>query len=96
MKRTFTTHSISRGVSVTGKEEIMRERYQTLAAIEYAFVVSLIASFTVLGVGALLFGFKPSNWAEWQGVLVGVSATIAGVIGAIFGVRLALGAGAKT
>lgn len=70
----------------------MRKHHGILSAIEYALVVSLIASFSVLGVGGLLFGFQLGQWAEWQGVLVGVTGTIAGVIGAAFGVRLALNA----
>ena len=73
----------------------MRKRYRTLSAIEYALVVSLVASFSVVGVGGLLFGFQLGQWAEWQGVLVGVTGTIAGVIGAAFGVRLALNDGPK-
>lgn len=68
---------------------MMRKRYRTLTAIEYAFVVSLIASFTVLGVAGFMFGFQLRQWAEWQGILVGVTATIAGVAGAVFGLRIA-------
>ena len=71
----------------------MRKRHRTLSAIEYALAVSLVASFSVVGVGGLLFGFQVGQWAEWQGILVGVTGTIAGVIGAAFGVRLALNAG---
>jgi hypothetical protein len=67
----------------------MRNRDQTLTAIEYAFMVSLIASFSVLTVAGLIFGFQFGHWAEWQGILVGVTATIAGIVGAVFGLRLA-------
>lgn len=67
----------------------MRKRYRTLTSIEYAFVVSLIASFSVLGVAGFMFGFQLGQWAEWQGILVGVTATIAGVVGAVFGLRMA-------
>lgn len=71
------------------KEEVLRKRYRRLTAIEYAFAVSLLASFGTVGVGGLLFGFQPSQWAEWQGILIGVIATIAGVAGAVAGVRMA-------
>lgn len=68
----------------------MKKRYRMLTAIEYAFVISLTASFSVLGVAGLLFGFQISQWTEWQGVLVGLTATIAGGIGAFVGLRIAL------
>jgi len=68
----------------------MRKRYRTLAAIEYAFVCSMIASFSVVVVAGFFFGFELSQWSEGQGSLIGVTATIAGVVGAIFGVRMAL------
>ena len=60
----------------------MRKPYRTLAAIEYAFVCSMIASFSVVVVAGLFFGFELSQWSEGQGRLVGVTATIAGVVGA--------------
>jgi hypothetical protein len=68
----------------------MRKPYRTLAAIEYAFVCSMIASFSVVVVAGLFFGFELSQWSEGQARLVGVTATIAGVVGAVFGVRMAL------
>lgn len=68
----------------------MRKSYRTLAAIEYAFVCSMIASFSVLVVAGLFLGFDLSQWSEGPGRLVGVTATIAGVVGAVFGVRMAL------
>ena len=68
----------------------MRKPYRTLAAIEYAFVCSMIASFSVMVAAGLFFGFELSQWSEGQGRLVGVTATIAGVVGAVFGVRMAL------
>ena len=71
----------------------MRKPYRTLAAIEYAFVCSMIASFSVMVVAGFFFGFEFSQWSEGQGRLVGVTATIAGVVGAIFGVRMALDTG---
>jgi len=68
----------------------MRKVYRTLSAIEYAFVCSMIASFSVVGVAGLFFGFQLSQWSEWQGTLVGVTVFIAGLVGAVFGVRIAL------
>jgi hypothetical protein len=68
----------------------MRKWYRTLTAIEYAFVVSLIASFSVVGIGGLLFGFQMGQWTEWQGVMVGMFATIAGVLGVFIGLLIAL------
>ena len=50
----------------------MRKPYRTLAAIEYAFVCSMIASFSVVVVAGFFFGFELSQWFEGQGRLVGV------------------------
>lgn len=66
----------------------MRKRYRTLVSIEYAFVTALIASFSVITIGGFWFGFQMGQWTEWQGILVGCAATIAGVIGASLGLRL--------
>jgi len=68
----------------------MRKSYRRLAAIAYAFVCSMIASFSVVVVAVIFFGFEFSQWTERQGGLVGVTALIAGVVGAAFGVRMAL------
>lgn len=68
----------------------MRKCYRILNAIEYAFIVSLMAVFSVVGFGGLLFGFQMGQWAEWQGIVVGVFATIAGVVGVFVGLRVAL------
>lgn len=73
----------------------MRERYQTLTAIEYAIVIALIASFAVLTVAGFFFGFYLQEWTESQGIFVGIIAAIAGVIGAAWGVRMASTAGSK-
>lgn len=42
----------------------MRKRYRKLMAIEYAFVVSIIASFSVVGVAGIMFGLQLGQWAE--------------------------------
>jgi hypothetical protein len=64
---------------------------RTFTAIEYGFVLSIIATFSVVGVGGMLFGFQLSDWAEWQGILVGVAATVVAVAAAALGVRMASG-----
>lgn len=66
----------------------MRKRYRTTMSIEYSFVTAIIASFSALGIGGLVFGFQMGQWTEWQGILVGSIATIAGVIGAGIGLRI--------
>lgn len=68
----------------------MRKSHPRLIAIESSFVVAIIGSFSVLGVAGFLFGFQLSQWTEWQGVVAGVMATIAAVVGALFGLRLTL------
>jgi hypothetical protein len=68
----------------------MPKRYQTLRTIEYSFAASIIASFSVVGLAGFLFGFQLSQWAEWEGILVGLTAVIAGVFGAVFGLRMSL------
>ena len=66
----------------------MRKRYRTLMSIEFAFVAAIIASFGVVVIAGFLLGFQLDHWTEWQGVLVGSIATIAGVIGAGLGLRM--------
>lgn len=68
----------------------MTKSSRTMKVIEYAFGASLIASLAVLLVAACLFGFQVGRWPEWQGRLVAVLETIAGVAGAVFGLRMAL------
>ena len=68
----------------------MRKQYRKFEAIKYAFVCAMIASFSVVAVAGLFFGFHLSQWSEWQGALVGVTGSIAGVAGALFGVFRAL------
>lgn len=68
----------------------MSNSHRVLKAIEYAFVASVVASFGVLLVGACVFGFRFTQWAEWEGRLVGVVGMIGGVAGAVVGLRMAL------
>ncbi len=63
---------------------------RTVKPIEYAFVASIVASVAVLLVAACVFGFQFTRWPEWQGRLVAVVETIAGVAGAAFGLLMAL------
>jgi membrane associated rhomboid family serine protease len=72
------------------QERVMANPSKTLKAIGYAAGTSLAASLGVLLLGAVLFGFPFSGWAEWEGGLVGVSGTLAGVVGAALGLRWAL------
>jgi hypothetical protein len=58
-------------------------------AIGYAFGASVVASFATLLVGACLFGFQFADWTEWEGGLLGLVGTIAGIGGAVVGLRLA-------
>jgi Na+(H+)/acetate symporter ActP len=67
-----------------------------LKVIGYAFVVSIGAAFAVLLAGAGVFGFQLDRWAEWEGRLVGVIATIAAIVGAVVGLWLALRAQRRT
>lgn len=69
----------------------MRKRYRALMSIEYAFVTAIIASFGVVACGGFFFGFQLGHWTEWQGILVGSAATIAGVIGAGLGLHVSFG-----
>lgn len=52
----------------------MRKRYRKLGAIKYAFVCSMIASFSVVAVAGLFFRFHFGQWSEQQGGLVGITA----------------------
>lgn len=65
---------------------------EVLKAIGCAAAASMAASLGVLLIGACLFGFHFARWAEWEGGLTGVLGTIAGVVGAVIGLRIAIGA----
>jgi hypothetical protein len=57
----------------------------TLKMIGYPFAAAVAASLAVLFLGLGVFGLQPAHWTEWQGRIVGVFGTIAGVAGAIVG-----------
>jgi uncharacterized membrane protein YjfL (UPF0719 family) len=59
-------------------------------AIGYAFAASISASLLLLFIGMCLFGFQLTHWAEWQGRIAGVVATVAGIGGAMIGLQMAL------
>lgn len=62
----------------------------TLKMIRYPVGIALGASLVVLAVGLCAFGFQLSQWAEWEGGIVGIAGTIAGVAGAAVGFKIAL------
>jgi len=68
----------------------MSKSCEILKAIGYAFGASVAASLSVLLVGVCLFGFRFTDWAEWEGRIVGLVGTVAGVAGAVVGLKMAL------
>ena len=62
----------------------------TLKLIGYPFAAALVASAVVLLFGGCMLGFRFAEWPEWQGRIVGVTGTIAGAAGAVFGLWMAL------
>ena len=65
----------------------MRRGYEIFMSIEFAFVASLVGAFGVLGIMGLLVGFE----TEWRQVITSMAVTVGAVLGAAFGVYLALG-----
>lgn len=59
-------------------------------AIGYTVGAALAASLVVLLVGMLVIGSDLTQWAEWEGRVVGVAGTIAGVAGGVVGLRFAM------
>jgi len=68
----------------------MSKSSEILKAIGYAFGAAVVASLGVLLVGACLFGFRFAEWAEWEGRIVGLLGTMAGIAGAVVGLKMAL------
>jgi hypothetical protein len=58
--------------------------------IGYPFAAAFVASLGVLLLGLGVFGLDLSQWAEWEGRIVGVVGTTAGVVGAVAGLMMAL------
>ena len=61
-----------------------------LKAIGYAACASITGPLIVLLVAMCLFGFRHAEWAEWQGVIVGLVGTITGIAGAVVGLQIVL------
>lgn len=59
-------------------------------AIGYTVGAAVAASLVVLLIGMLVFGSDLTQWAEWEGRVVGVAGTIAGVAGGVVGLRFAM------
>jgi hypothetical protein len=68
----------------------MSKTSEVLNAIGYAFGVSVGASLIVLLLAMCALGFEPAKWTEWQGRIAGIVSTLAGVVGAVIGLRIAL------
>ena len=56
--------------------------------ISYPFVAAVAASLAILFLGLAVLGFAPAQWAEWQGRVVGVYGTLAGIAVAVAGVLM--------
>ncbi len=50
--------------------------------VGYPLAGALLASLGVLLVALFIFGFQVSEWAEWEGRIVGIAATTLAVVGA--------------
>lgn len=59
----------------------------TRKVIGYPFAAAVAASLGVLLLGLGVFGFQ---FSEWEGRIVGVVGTTAGVVGAVVGLLMAL------
>ena len=75
------------GKMITVDRDLVRDTPTILKAIGYATGTSITGSLSVLLVARCIFGFR---LAEWQGGIVGVVGTIAGVAGAVIGLQIAL------
>ena len=57
----------------------------TFKAMGYSLGAAIVASWAVLLVGGLVFGFNFAEWTETAGRTTGILATIAGIVGAVVG-----------
>ena len=62
----------------------------TLRITASSFGVAILASLSVLFVGLCVFGFQFAERPEWQGRILGLLGTIAGVAGTAIGLWIAL------
>ena len=68
----------------------MNKSSGVLNVIGYSFGASVAASLSVFLIGACVFGFQLAEWTEWEGRIVGLVGTVAGVAGAVVGLKMAL------
>jgi hypothetical protein len=68
------------------KEDAMND----LKAFGYPFGAAVVASLAVLLLGGLVLGFNFAVWTETGGRITGIFATIAGIVGAYVGLKIAL------
>ena len=61
----------------------------TFKAMGYSFGAAIVASWAVLLLGGLLFGFNFAEWTETAGRTTGIFATVAGIVGAVVGLKIA-------
>ncbi len=73
-----------------GREGVMDSPTAARKAIGYTVGAAVAASLVVLLIGMLVFGSDLTQWAEWEGRVVGVAGTIAGVAGGVVGLRFAM------
>jgi hypothetical protein len=67
----------------------MNESSRIAKYLGYALGIAVAASSVALLGGAIAFGLQLDRWNEWQGRLIGVVGTLAGIAGAAVGVWLA-------
>lgn len=68
----------------------MRTSVRFWKVMRWAFAGAVAASLSVLILAACIFGFQFTAWAEWQGEIAGIVATMAGVAGTVIGLRWSL------
>ena len=65
------------------------EAMDTFKTMGYSFGAAIVASWAVLLVGGLMFGFNFAEWTETAGRTTGILATVAGIVFAIVGLKVA-------
>lgn len=59
------------------------------AFIAFVTIGAFAASLAILASGAVIFGPDLNHWAEWKGRVIGAAGTVAGLVSAYAGLRLA-------
>jgi hypothetical protein len=62
----------------------------TFKMIVYPFGLAIASLMVVVLFGITAFGPHSADWAQWQNELVGTVGTIVGLVGAVFGLWLAI------